>query len=102
MCLGIEIQFGQNHENYTDYFSPEWTLGPCNVRGWVGNENHIHFYRCCLLPGHYTLTCMNKKSEFGWGNLTFEIDGKRYCDDFVGFKAMRTILFEGKKYVSTS
>ena len=25
-----------------------------------------------------------------------EIGGKRYCDDFVGYKAMRTVYVEGK------
>ena len=88
------MKFGLNYENGTDYFAPEWTLESCN-NGWTGNENETHYFRCCLQPGQHTLTCINKKSEFGWGNVTFEIDGKRYCDDFVGFKAMRSILFEG-------
>ena len=96
--MRIETHFGQNYENGTDFFSPEWTLGSCN--GWIGKENETHFYRCCLQPGQHTLTCINKKSEFGWGNVTFRINGKRYCDDFVGFKAMRTILFEGKKNIT--
>ena len=100
MCLRIEIQFGQNYENDTDYFAPEWTLGS-DCKGRIAYENSIYFHRCCLQPGQHTLTCINKKSEFGWGNVTFEINGKRYCDDFVGFKAMRTISFEGMKYVST-
>ena len=43
---------------------------------------------------------MNTKSTYGWGNVTFEINGKRYCDDFVGYKAMRKISVEGKtRYV---
>ena len=62
--------------------------------------NAILYDRCCLSPGRHTLTCINKKSELGWENFTLEIDGKRYCDDFIGFKAMRTILFQSKKYVS--
>ena len=97
--MGIEIKVGQNNENCTDYFSPEWTLGSCYGPKWTisDDENELHYDRCCLLPGRYTLTCINKKSEFGWGNITFEINGKQYCDDFVGFKAMRTILVDGMK-----
>ena len=95
----IEIRLGQNYENGTGYFSPEWTLESCHGPpfDWPYDENEIYYDRCCLLPGRHTLTCINKKSEFGWGNVTFKIDGERYCDDFFGFKAMRTILVEGMK-----
>ena len=97
--MRIELKVGQNNENGTDYFSPEWTLGSCSGPKWTisYDENEYYYDRCCLLPGRHSLTCINKKSEFGWGNIKFEINGKQYCDDFVGFKAMRTILVEGNK-----
>ena len=110
----IEIRFGQFNENDRGNFYHEWTLGSCYgpkleyepedhpyERIIPYGENEFHYDRCCLQPGRHTLTCINKKSELGWGNVTFKINGKRYCDDFVGFKAMRTILIEGKKYAST-
>ena len=113
VCLRIEIKFGQVNENEKGLFSPEWTLGSCygpkledeknpfNPGIIPYGENELHYDRCCLLPGRHTLTCSNEKSELGWRNVTFEINGKRYCDDFVGFKAMRTIFIEGRKCVST-
>ena len=110
----IVVKLGQFNDNDKGSFSHEWTLGSCygpKMEEWNGikyefkivpyGENELHYDRCCLLPGRHTLTCINKKSEFGWGNVTFEINGKRYCDDFFGFKAMRTILVEGKKYALT-
>ena len=103
-CLRIELKVGQNNENGTNYFSPEWTLGSCygphvqcGHMSTCYERYPIQSELCCLSPGRHTLTCINRKSQFGWGNFTFEIDGKRYCDDFVGFKAMRTILVEGNK-----
>ena len=58
-------------------------------------RNEIWYDRCCLPEGRYTLTCKNTKSVYGWGDSTFEINGERYCDDFVGFTAMRSILVKG-------
>ena len=78
-------------------FSPEWRMGSCYgpKHGWTYSSNETHFDRCCLTPGTYTLICKNTKSKYGWGNTDFKINGKRYCDDFVGFKAMRTITIQG-------
>ena len=93
------MNIGHN-ENDTHYFSRQWTLESCY--GPKPKFNYttpgIHFDRCCLPPGQYTLTCINEQSTYGWGNVKFEIDGKRYCDDFIGFKAMRTVSVQGKEY----
>ena len=101
--MKIEVQLGQINEKDKGNFSQEWSLGSCYgpTRDYPYETYVFQSERCCLSPGRYTLTCINKKSEFGWGNFIFEIDGKRYCDDFVGFKARRTILFESKAYAST-
>ena len=90
---------GENDEDKKDLFSPEWTLGSCfgPKPRFNYDQNNLVYDRCCLLPGQHTLTCINKKSKYGWGNVTFEIDGKRYCDDFFGYTAMRKISFNGKK-----
>ena len=83
--------------NDTVYFDRKWTLGSCYGpkfgRNYKPNETWID--RCCLPEGQHTLACMNTKSIYGWGNVTFQIDGKRYCDDFVGFKALRKISIKG-------
>ena len=101
--MKIEVRLGQIEEKDKDNFSQEWTLGSCYGPTGVYSYKNYKFQSelCCLSPGRHTLNCINKKSEFGWGNFTFEINGKRYCDDFVGFKARRTILFESKEYAST-
>ena len=59
-------------------------------------SNTIYVERCCLAPGLHTLTCYNEKGPYGWGNGSIEILGQRYCDDFVGFKAMRRVPILGK------
>ena len=82
-------------------FSPEWRIGSCFGPGNIEfsipkyQPNELHFIRCCLPPGTYTLICKNTKSKYGWGSSKFTINGKRFCDDFVGFKALRTVLIEG-------
>ena len=84
-------------------FSPEWRMescyGPKNPDYLIPkyDSNEVHYDKCCLPPGAYTLICKNSKSKYGWGNSNFEINGKRYCDDFVGFKAMRKVFIEGNQ-----
>ena len=96
VCLSIEMKMGDNKENNAS-FSPEWRMGSCfgPKLGWTYLSNETHYDRCCLTPGTYTLICKNTKSKYGWGKADFKIDGKRYCDDFVGLKAMRTVSIKG-------
>ena len=93
----ITTTIGLN-KNDTLHFFREWKLESCYgpKLGWNYSPNEIHYERCCLPPGQYTLSCLNRQSKYGWGNASLEIDGKRYCDDFVGFKAMRTVSVLGK------
>ena len=86
------------NENDSVHFDREWTLGSCYgpKLELKYSSNEIWYDRCCLPEGQYTLTCRNTKSKYGWGNAKFIVDGKRYCDDFVGFKAMRTISIKGR------
>ena len=95
VCLSIEIKVGDNKENHA-FFSPEWRMGSCFGPRTTYTSGRTYYDRCCLTPGTYTLTCKNTKSKYGWGNSNFTIGGKRYCDDFVGFKAMRTVSIPGK------
>ena len=96
MCVSIEIKVGDN-KNDSELFAPEWRMGSCfgPKNGWTYSSNETHYDRCCLNAGTYTLVCKNKKSKYGWGNAHLKIDGKRYCDDFVGFKAMRSVSIRG-------
>ena len=96
VCVSIVMNLGDNKEN-NDLFSPEWRIGSCYgpKSGWTYSSNETHYDYCCLTPGTYILICKNTKSKYGWGNVDFEIDGKRYCDDFIGLKAMRTISIQG-------
>ena len=93
------------NENDAVLFDREWSLGSCYgpKRGMKYGSSYSSsspyetwYDRCCLPEGQYTLTCSNTKSKYGWGNVEFKINGKRYCDDFVGFKVMRTISIEGR------
>ena len=57
----------------------------------------LYIHRCCIDPGQYTLTCINTKHPHGWKNGYIEIEGYRYCDDFMSYKAMRRISITGIK-----
>ena len=74
--------------------SHKWQLGTCVGQGasYVSNHTYKKYERCCLLPGVHTLTCKNEKGPFGWGKSKIEIQGQFYCDDFVGYKAMRQVF----------
>ena len=38
---------------------------------------------CCQAPGTYRLECKDRYSD-GWHGGYLEIQGKKYCDDFLG------------------
>ena len=59
---------------------------------FVGNVTWTKM--CCLIPGHYTLTC-KATNENGWTKAYLLINGHRFCDDFVGRKAMRDLDVSG-------
>ena len=94
MCLSIEMEMGDNKEDNA-LFSPEWRMGSCFGPRNTYLFNVTYYERCCLTSGKYTLICKNTKSKYGWGNAALKINGKQYCDDFVGFKAMRTVSIQG-------
>ena len=97
VCVHINMDISKNEKDAV-FFDREWSLGSCYGPKWgkIYLSNLTWYDRCCLPEGQYTLTCRNTKSKYGWGNVAFEINGKRYCDDFVGFKAMRTISIKGR------
>ena len=71
-----------------------WTLGACSPslqykNGMVQKEKD-----CCLAPGNHTLTCYNRREPHGWKKGFIVINGERYCDDFIGYKAMRRIVIK--------
>ena len=79
-------------------FSYQWKMGSCyGPKDTYGTDtNIIYVERCCLAPGQYLLNCANDKGPYGWGKSYLEIQGQRYCDDFVGYKATRTVFITGK------
>ena len=96
----MPIEIKVDRDDSVDFLR-QWTLGSCSGPTYNGtsiSSTTTYYDRCCLTPGQYTLTCHNVQSKYGWGNATFEIDGKGYCDDFVGFKAMRTLFVKGRVY----
>ena len=90
ICFNVKVSILQLDAN------AEWRLGTCNNIG-IEYENYKEYIqRCCLKPGEYTLTCMNKQSPNGWGPGYIEIQGQRYCDDFMSFKLMQKISIRSK------
>ena len=75
-----------------------WTFGACYSleRQATGKIPQVHLQRCCLDVGIHTLTCVNTKNPAGWENSYIEIQGIKYCHDFIGYKAMREIKIIGR------
>ena len=92
ICFDVKI----STEQYADL---EWQIGACySNRNWYQTfEKYIE--RCCITPGQHTLTCINKQQPFGWGTGYIEIQGHRYCDDFMSYRLMQKITINStKKY----
>ena len=101
VCQEITVSVS-NDKDHNKFFVLQWTLGPCYgpKPGFKYSTSQTHLDRCCLPPRHYTLTCLSRgygrSVGWGWGNSYIEIDGEKYCDDFVGWKAMRSISINGR------
>ena len=80
------VQHGENSE---------WHLGPCNSIGIVYEDHKEHIQSCCLEPGYQTLTCINLRKPYGWDDGYIEIQGHRYCNDFMSYKIMQRITIKG-------
>ena len=84
-----------------DLGNVSWMLDTCFSANMLVCEFGFHckydlqyIDRCCLPPGDYTLTCRDSGGD-GWNGAIMEIQRHRYCDDFVGYKAMRRITISG-------
>ena len=87
----------KNTISESDIFYYKWKMGPCygpKDHYYIG-LNVIFVEYCCLLPGQYVLTCENNKRPVGWGKDYLEIQGQRYCDDFIGSITRRTVFITG-------
>ena len=102
VCMEIKLEVNAG-EHDSEHFLRKWQMGSCygppdgleKQPLFFYNSTDIYIDRCCLLPGNYTLKCKNLKGQYGWGNSSIEIFGQRYCDDFVGFEAMRRVFISG-------
>ena len=83
-------------ENEISNFEREWILGSCN--GYPFESYSQHIARCCLVPGRHVLICRNNKTPYGWGNAFIEVQGQKYCDDFIGNDARRIVTITGNLY----
>ena len=72
-----------------------WTLGTCSTSLKYRNDMQIQEKDCCLPAGNHTLTCYNTQQPHGWKKGFIVINGNRYCDDFIAYKAMRRIMING-------
>ena len=59
---------------------------------------NLYTQRCCLKPGQYTLTCVNRRNPVGWGEGYLDIQGHRYCNDFMSYRIMQKITIKGTYY----
>ena len=91
----ISKDFKDDKYNWMDI---GWSIGSCSnaVKYQLRRQlDHVTYTeRCCLEPGQYTITCFNKRPE-GWNGGSLELLGHQYCNDFVGFKAMRHLEVSG-------
>ena len=95
----------------------KWKLGQCDspktyypeLYRLVGTKalgkKYLYGHRCCMDGNQHTLTCAIKyvsKKHAGWADNYLTIQGRRYCDDFVGFSAMRKVSVTGMLLTSNT
>ena len=68
----------------------KWTFGTCSSSSIYGDYEK-YYERCCLPPGQHILTCMNTENPEGWKNAFIEINGRRFCDDFISWSLMEKL-----------
>ena len=68
----------------------EWKIGLCHGTQKYFKETW-YIERCCMPPGYHTLQCKTNGHHFGWSRAFIEFNGQKYCDDFMGLKAMRKV-----------
>ena len=79
------------------YFQRYWNIGMCQGNDYLGSEDDF-ISKCCLEPGNHTLSCQNNgyHESNGWGDVSLEIQGQQYCNNFFGSTAFENVLITGK------
>ena len=109
VCLEIQLQIVGAFQNETNITltsgaKVRWSLGTCSsVNTNVDNRGHQYgsllVERCCIAPGKHTLTCDSTIPTRGWKNAYLTIDGRTYCDNFIGFQLRQKITVAGTSSV---
>ena len=86
VSVNIKIRTG------TDAHLLKWSLGACSNSKEYTNDKEFVEEGCYLAPGKHTLNCCNIKQPYGWKKGFIVINGHRFCDDFMGYKALRHIF----------
>ena len=68
----------------------KWTFGTC-ISSSIYEDYKKYSERCCLPQGQHILTCMNTENPEGWKNAFIEINGRRFCDDFISWSLMEKL-----------
>ena len=92
VCFTIKTKAGKW---WSQGIRMNWSFGHCYSAYEYRRTDYRHSERCCLIPGKFTLTCENTKKPVGWYEGYVEIQGHKYCHDFMGYKAMRQITIAG-------
>ena len=75
-----------------------WQIGHCSSGEYRNSldRTYINTYRCCLTQGKHILTC-EAGGQFHWRQGYVLLQGRKYCQDFIGFKALRWITIFRKQ-----
>ena len=70
-----------------------WNIGSCSNTTYIYNVDagsEVNVDRCCIKKGDYILSCKSN-NQHSWKQGYLEIQGRRYCNDFVGYRALRRV-----------
>ena len=88
MCFDIKVTIEEAYDHKIT-----WRVGSCSS-SYRYREKIEYLERCCLHPGDYIISCHNERNE-GWNKAHLDILGHQYCDNFLGYEAMRRVTIPG-------
>ena len=74
----------------------EWELGLCIPSHKYDSGSDKYTEKCCIPNGNYVLSCRKNNDDLGWLlNNFIEVGRHHFCDDYVGYIALRAINIPG-------
>ena len=92
----MKVNISSHDSSVVPVVERKWNFGSCHSSEGYTRYASQYTERCCLAEGQeYVLACQTSLPG-GWKDGFVEVQGHKYCDDFITSKAMYKIEILGK------